>query len=356
MYHGGVTVKTLLFLLPSILFRVALSPFNHRHHQHPLIIPLDIPCDSASSRLSCDFTNMPPRLHLVRHAQGFHNLNVANHAMHDPLLTPVGLQQCKDLSESFPYMADVDLVVASPLKRTVYTALYSFPKPIESKHLKVIVLPELQETSDLPCDTGSDVAEVEREFAGKPVDLATLHTPQGATWNNNKGKYAPQADAIQGRAREARQWLMNRPEKDIVVVTHGGFLHYFTEDWSGADKFNGTISTPPVATHVQSKAVHRRSLLHMFHTSQYPSGTQFPRQKTRSQKRTGTGWANTEFRSYTFDIGGDATLVETQESLKRREGTEKPLSKEEQNNLHRTTTQRWQKDGLIRAKEIHAKV
>lgn len=228
--------------------------------------------------------------------------------MHDPLLTPVGLQQCKDLSESFPYMADVDLVVASPLKRTVYTALYSFPKPIESKHLKVIVLPELQETSDLPCDTGSDVAEVEREFAGKPVDLATLHTPQGATWNNNKGKYAPQADAIQGRAREARQWLMNRPEKDIVVVTHGGFLHYFTEDWSGADKFNGT------------------------------------------------GWANTEFRSYTFDIGGDATLVETQESLKRREGTEKPLSKEEQNNLHRTTTQRWQKDGLIRAKEIHAKV
>lgn len=141
-------------------------------------------------------------------------------------------------------MSNIDLVVASPLKRTVYTALYSFPEPIKSKHLKVIVLPELQETSDLPCDTGSDVPEVEKEFAGKPVDLSTLQTPEGQRWNNKTGKYAPQSDAIQGRARDARKWLMSRPEKDIVVVTHGGFLHYFTDDWAEASKFHGRQITP----------------------------------------------------------------------------------------------------------------
>lgn len=40
-------------------------------------------------------------------------------------------------------------------------------------------------------------------------------------------RWAPNAKAIENRARDAREWLMNRPEKEIVVVTHGGFLHYF---------------------------------------------------------------------------------------------------------------------------------
>jgi len=183
---------------------------------------------------------MPPRIHCVRHAQGFHNLNAANHAMPDPLLTPFGEEQCRTLSKTFPYMSDIDLVVASPLKRTIYTALNSFHQVIEKKKLRVIGLPDLQETSDLPCDTGSTVAEVVKQFQGEPVDLSILQEPQNATWNNKKGKWAPHSEAIQARAKEARQWLRNRPEKDIVVVTHGGYLHYFAEDWSDMDRFAGT--------------------------------------------------------------------------------------------------------------------
>lgn len=30
-----------------------------------------------------------------------------------------------------------------------------------------------------------------------------------------------------------RKWLWNREEKEIVLVTHGAFLHYLTEDWDG---------------------------------------------------------------------------------------------------------------------------
>lgn len=178
---------------------------------------------------------MPPTLHLVRHAQGFHNLCVANHAMYDPQLTPFGKQQCAHLQKVFPYHDQVDLIVASPIKRTVYTALLSFSDIIASKKLTVITLPELQETSDAPCDTGSEKAEVEREFEGQPVDLA-LVVPG---WNSKKGKWAPAAKAIEERCRVARNWLKNRPEKEIVVVTHGGFLHYFTEDWTDSDKFSG---------------------------------------------------------------------------------------------------------------------
>jgi len=75
-----------------------------------------------------------------------------------------------------------------------------------------------------------------------------------------------------------------------------------------------------------------------------------------NNRHAGTGWANTEFRSYTFDPStcggsgnGNASLVETPESLKRRAGTEKPLGKEEQKNLQRTA-------GLQKAKDVQATV
>ncbi|KAI9808882.1 MAG: hypothetical protein M1827_007157 [Pycnora praestabilis] len=127
-----------------------------------------------------------------------------------------------------------------------------------------------------------------------------------------QGKWAPTAEAIQGRAREARQWLKNRSEKEIVLVTHGGFLHYLTEDWTGSDKFQGT------------------------------------------------GWANIEFRSFTFapdreDVDGadNASIVETSESRERRRWTEKPLSKTEQTQLMETTHKKWEQNGL---QQIQAKV
>lgn len=114
-------------------------------------------------------------------------------------------------------MKTVDLVVASPMKRTVYTALIAFEEVLRTKNLKVICLPELQETSDLPCDTGSTPEELAKEFGGKPVDLELVK----AGWNCKRSKWAPTATAIQKRARDARVWLMARAEKSIVLVSHG---------------------------------------------------------------------------------------------------------------------------------------
>ncbi|KAK5163893.1 uncharacterized protein LTR77_010287 [Saxophila tyrrhenica] len=231
---------------------------------------------------------MAPNVHCVRHAQGHHNLSVANHQMHDPLLTPYGEEQCRNLRKTFPNIDKVDLVVASPLKRTVYTALLSFESVLKEKKLKIICLPELQETSDLPCDTGSAPDELAKEFEGKPVDLSLVNWG----WNSKRMKWAPNAPAIERRAREARQWLMARPEKEIVVVSHGGYLHYLTEDWSDSARF------------------------------------------------AGTGWANTEFRSYSSSTyqADEAHFTETQESRRRRLGDEKPLDHNEATQLKRTST------------------
>lgn len=41
------------------------------------------------------------------------------------------------------------------------------------------------------------------------------------------GLNAPEVGCVLARARQARQWLKRRPEREIAVVTHKGFLHYF---------------------------------------------------------------------------------------------------------------------------------
>lgn len=57
------------------------------------------------------------------------------------------------------------MIVASPLRRTLQTAIYSFQPAIE-RGVKIVALAELQETSDVACDTGIDVIDLEREFTG----------------------------------------------------------------------------------------------------------------------------------------------------------------------------------------------
>lgn len=120
------------------------------------------------------------------------------------------------------------------------------------------------------------------------------------------GHYAPTNAALRERARAARRWLKARPEKEIVMVTHGGFLHYFTEDWEDHSQYQGT------------------------------------------------GWSNTEFRSYTFSdeehntdleghaLNGDnATLVETVDSRQRR-GKVGPIpDRAQQKKLYQLGTQSW---------------
>ncbi|KAJ5845680.1 hypothetical protein N7534_009349 [Penicillium rubens] len=195
-----------------------------------------------------------------------------------------------------------------PLRRTIYTALESFAPVFESNpDLKIIALPDIQETSDVPCDTGSDPSVLKEEFK-TGVDLDRVQDG----WNNKlSGRYEPTNKALKERARAARRWLKARPEKEIVMVTHGGFLHYFTEDWEDSSQFQGT------------------------------------------------GWSNTEYRTFAFseeihteDLegytldGDNASLEETLDSRQRRGKTGPMPSREEQKILYKKGTQGWDDQGL----------
>lgn len=112
-------------------------------------------------------------IHCIRHAQGVHNLSYSNHDIPDPSLTPFGERQCHDIVTKFPYHDQVELVVTSPLRRTVHTALLGFA-PAVTRGVQIFALPSLQEASTLPCDTGSDFSVLQTEFQDTVADLALV--------------------------------------------------------------------------------------------------------------------------------------------------------------------------------------
>lgn len=141
--------------------------------------------------------------------------------------------------------------------------------------MTLLALPRAQESSDDPCDTGSTVDELKSFFKDSPVDLSRVE--QWPYWNSKHGVWAPECKALDERARNLRRWLREQTfhdpaTKNIVVVSHGDFLHHVTGDIN------------------------------------------------EQGEQVGGDWRNVEFRSYRYEEEGDedAVIVETEESVRRR--------------------------------------
>ncbi|KAI2633308.1 phosphoglycerate mutase-like protein [Xylaria nigripes] len=222
---------------------------------------------------------MAPIIHLVRHAQGYHNLDVANQWIRDPKLTELGIKQCKELCENFPYHNKITHLAASPLLRTLYTCQLSFAPAVKAGK-KIVALPDAQEISLYHCDLGSEVGELKQKF-GNLVDFQLI--PKDWPNKGPGSRHYPDISKLDARARDTRLWLRDLVKEagddaHVVLVTHGGILHFITEEWSGISPDRGTA------------------------------------------------WFNTEYRSYEFvdKTGQDpaASLVELPESRRRRNASE----------------------------------
>ncbi|KAH0369417.1 phosphoglycerate mutase family protein, partial [Aureobasidium melanogenum] len=191
---------------------------------------------------------MPPKtLYFVRHAQGEHNAQ-HNDSIPDAVLTPHGKSQCRDLNASFEHHDSVALIVSSPLRRALQTAVHAFAPALQSDGVKVVLQPMAQEMNAYFCDIGTDRDELERQVKAGELWDTELSVPSDSIdfnavqegWNIKEGKWAPDRATVQKRAAKLRSWLFSRKEDVVIVVSHGGFLHALTEDWSG---FNASLGT-----------------------------------------------------------------------------------------------------------------
>lgn len=192
------------------------------------------------------------QIHLVRHAEAIHNAT-GDKTIIDPPLTAYGQSKASNISSTFPRLDKVALILTSPLRRALQTALAGFspilsttsPRPSNVAGIEngaqLLVYPEIQPRTDKPSDVGTEPSILETEFPG--LDFSTLNE----CWPRREGAYADTDAAISARGQRVRDFLAEALEglegkerTDIVLVTHGvvrGFVGGDAEDgpwdWAG---------------------------------------------------------------------------------------------------------------------------
>jgi broad specificity phosphatase PhoE len=116
-----------------------------------------------------------------------------------------------------------DLIVVSPMRRTIQTAFTAFPTAVkhtcDEERIPVEVWPELREAHDAICNRGSPTEILVEEFP----DLDFSECMAEWTYETHTHERAVK------RAEVVRQRLMNHPAQNIVCITHRGFIAHLVE-------------------------------------------------------------------------------------------------------------------------------
>ncbi|XP_026431987.1 phosphoglycerate mutase-like protein 1 isoform X3 [Papaver somniferum] len=159
-------------------------------------------------------------LHLVRHAQGVHNVEgekdfsaYKSEEFFDAQLTPLGWEQVDNLHEHIHECGldkKVELVVVSPLLRTLQTAVGAFGA-----------------TTLMVANAGNSNRSAISSLNIPPfvaVELCReqlIKDEEDVLW---EADVRESKEAVATRGMEFINWLWTRKEKEIAVVTHRAFL------------------------------------------------------------------------------------------------------------------------------------
>lgn len=162
------------------------------------------------------------KIYLIRHAQSEANaaIDLDNPTFYyDAKITTLGKKQA---IETRNILKDInfDLLISSPLRRTLQTFSLIFPEPISN----TIVLSLVREHLDHSCDVGRQPAILKYEFP--QFDFSQL---KNFWWNNNipinENKINKELiKDLDIRVSKFKEWINNRQEQKIAVVGHGTFL------------------------------------------------------------------------------------------------------------------------------------
>lgn len=165
-------------------------------------------------------------VYYMRHFEALHNLPPPNYRIPDPELTPQAQQQALTAIEVVKQIPAIDLIVCSPLIRTLQTYLLVFNN---QNRCPLIIHPDLQEIFCEPSDIGSSVEELRKRFPSLINELNTFTQTFGENeWlekTNPENIYSP--ERLEERKKRLLNWILNRPEKNIFIISHNVMLKAF---------------------------------------------------------------------------------------------------------------------------------
>jgi len=246
---------------------------------------------APNSGFSIFLAERTKKIHFIRHAEGEHNVLTANtgsnsclhrkagesardHPLWDARLTEKGINQARMLREylatrpsgSNPFTA-FDLVVVSPLTRTLETAEHIFGparKPGSPAFLdkgetyqgrapqpKILVREECRERwGEYVCDGRRAIREIAPEFPN--FDFSEIENDEDIFYTEDERE--PDELCCE-RAVLFLEWLNKRPEKCIAVVTHSSFLRHLFQEFGGNTSLDDRDRLKRVAANCELRSV-----------------------------------------------------------------------------------------------------
>ena len=168
---------------------------------------------------------MNKTLYCIRHGEALHNELYKikgsqvfyNKDYIDTVLTPKGETQSLDLGKYWLNKNEIELVIVSPLKRTLQTA-YNIFKDTD------IPIISLEFTREYPmglhtCNKRSNLEELKILYP--TIDFSNMLENKDVLWNNKREETIGELNL---RIGELYYYINNRPEKKIAFVNHSSFI------------------------------------------------------------------------------------------------------------------------------------
>lgn len=161
----------------------------------------------------------------VRHGQGEHGLDLPGSLDREhPRLTAKGRDQVANLAGELA-ITDGDLLVVSPTRRTVETALILAEATNARRCVSPLVGPRMFHPSPkgttLPCDRLLDVSTLHREYP----ELEILEPPSADLWNDGINRIGDEAFRTLGTSLLG--WCLAQARARVVIVAHDGTVHNY---------------------------------------------------------------------------------------------------------------------------------
>eukprot|EP00927_Polykrikos_kofoidii_P034526 TRINITY_DN29283_c0_g1_i1.p1 TRINITY_DN29283_c0_g1~~TRINITY_DN29283_c0_g1_i1.p1 ORF type:complete len:384 (+),score=47.17 TRINITY_DN29283_c0_g1_i1:205-1356(+) len=202
-------------------------------------VPASLPSEPATR------SPWPKTIFLVRHAESHYNAFVHRHQMApedpseywDASLTEKGEIQARVVTTDLSCVTPLDLVLMSPLSRSIETCLYALPFPDGARRYEVT--PLIAEHLEAACDIGRPPTELSNSFP--MFDFCALENvwwwvpeeeKQGICPNRSRelfakyGRREPLAN-VERRIDLFAQLLAVRDEKNIAVFGHADAFNVF---------------------------------------------------------------------------------------------------------------------------------
>ena len=167
---------------------------------------------------------MSKLLYLIRHGRALHNDNFLKYGektFYDPKfkdtrLTNIGHGQSKYLNKNWNKINDIDLVLVSPLYRTLQTAENIF----KGVNVPIIALEDLREYpyNSQTCNYRSNKIILENDFPHINFNNISVIDEK------YKQKETEKIQSLENRIMNINKYIQNRKEKTICIVSHSIFL------------------------------------------------------------------------------------------------------------------------------------